>query len=265
MAGAGTTLFTAGSVLTAAQVNTYLMDQTVMRFASTAARDAAFGGVGEPTLAEGMLCYIDADDKVYVNIDGTSGGWTEIGFAAELAVSTKTADYTLALNDKYSVVQMNIGGANTLTIPTNAAVPFNVGTQIFVTQLGAGATTIAGDTGVTAYPTGTLTLANRYSTALLLKVATNTWYVSAITNGNIAVSALDIDGATDIGAGIADADLIIVDDGGAGTNRKAAATRITDYVFSKVSGDLTIASNGTATLSNAVTYDQTILAARIFR
>lgn len=65
MAGAGAKLFVAGTILTAAQVNTYLMDQTIMRFATTAARDAAFGGVGEPTLAEGMFCYIDADDSLY--------------------------------------------------------------------------------------------------------------------------------------------------------------------------------------------------------
>lgn len=65
MAGAGAKLFTSGAVLTAAQVNTYLMDQTIMRFATTAARDAAFGGAGEPTLAEGMFAYIDADNKLY--------------------------------------------------------------------------------------------------------------------------------------------------------------------------------------------------------
>ena len=65
MAGAGAKLFTSGAVLTAAQVNTFLMDQTIMRFATTAARDAAFGGAGEPTLAEGMFAYIDDENKVY--------------------------------------------------------------------------------------------------------------------------------------------------------------------------------------------------------
>jgi hypothetical protein len=33
------------------------MDQAIMKFASTTARDAAFGGVDEPTLAEGMFAY----------------------------------------------------------------------------------------------------------------------------------------------------------------------------------------------------------------
>lgn len=81
MAGAGAKLFTAGSILTAAQVNTYLMDQTIMRFATTAARDAAFGGAGEPTLAEGMFCYIDADNKLYY-YDGAA--WKEFSAGADV-------------------------------------------------------------------------------------------------------------------------------------------------------------------------------------
>jgi|TARA_R110002020_G_scaffold108009_3_gene250560 hypothetical protein len=49
-------------------------------------------------------------------------------------------------------------------------------------------------------------------------------------DGSIAVADLDIDGGTDIGAGLADADLFIVDDGAGGTNRKTAASRIKTYV-----------------------------------
>lgn len=75
MAGAGSKLFVSGDTLTAAQVNTYLMDQSIMRFATTAARDAAFGGAGEATLAEGMFAYIDADDTLYF-YDGAV--WAEV-------------------------------------------------------------------------------------------------------------------------------------------------------------------------------------------
>ena len=60
--------------------------------------------------------------------------------------------------------------------------------------------------------------------------------------------ALDIDGLTDIGAALADADVIAIDDGGAGTNRKTAVTRVADYTFSKVSGDIAIAAGGVATI-----------------
>ena len=49
-------------------------------------------------------------------------------------------------------------------------------------------------------------------------------------DGSIAVADLDIDGATDIGADLVDADLFIVDDGAGGTNRKVAASRIKTYI-----------------------------------
>tara|TARA_R110000868_G_scaffold283444_2_gene543868 strand:- start:793 stop:1059 length:267 start_codon:yes stop_codon:yes gene_type:complete len=71
MAGAGAKLFTSGSVLTAAQVNTYLIDQAVMRFADATARTAAFGGVGEPVLASGMMSYLIDTQSVEV-YDGTA-------------------------------------------------------------------------------------------------------------------------------------------------------------------------------------------------
>ena len=75
MAGAGAKLFTSGSVLTAAEVNTYLMDQAVMRFADEAARTAAFGGAGEPTLAEGMVSYLMSTNAVQVY---NGSAWTSI-------------------------------------------------------------------------------------------------------------------------------------------------------------------------------------------
>ena len=49
-------------------------------------------------------------------------------------------------------------------------------------------------------------------------------------SSGIGVSALDIDGATDIGAAIVDADLFVIDDGASGTNRKTAASRIKTYI-----------------------------------
>ena len=50
------------------------------------------------------------------------------------------------------------------------------------------------------------------------------------TAGKVAISALDIDGGTDIGAALADADEIIVDDGGGGTNRRADMSRVKTYI-----------------------------------
>ncbi len=51
--------------------------------------------------------------------------------------------------------------------------------------------------------------------------------LSAIsTAGKVALTALEIDGGTDIGADLTTSDLIIVDDGAGGTNRKAALSRV---------------------------------------
>ena len=64
---------------------------------------------------------------------------------------------------------------------------------------------------------------------------------------------LDIDGGTEIGAAIVDADLFIVDDGAGGTNRKVLASRIKTYA----GGDVYVSSFSrdvsTATGTQAVT------------
>ena len=80
MAGAGAKKFPAFSKLSSDDVNNYLADQVIMRFATTTARDAAFGGVGEPTLAEGMTAYIDADNSIYT-YDGSN--WVKMVSASQ--------------------------------------------------------------------------------------------------------------------------------------------------------------------------------------
>jgi hypothetical protein len=59
-------VFVAGDPLTAAQVNTNLMDQSVMRFASAAARDTAI-----PSPTEGMMAYLD-DSNWLTSYNGSS-------------------------------------------------------------------------------------------------------------------------------------------------------------------------------------------------
>ena len=59
--------FVAGDPLTAAQVDGFLMRQSVMVFDTTSARDTALSGV----LVEGMTCYIKD-----ITSNGTAGTWT---------------------------------------------------------------------------------------------------------------------------------------------------------------------------------------------
>jgi hypothetical protein len=59
-------VFTAGEVLAAADVNSFLMDQTVMSFAGTAARGSAI-----PSPVEGMNTYLE-DSNDYESYDGSN-------------------------------------------------------------------------------------------------------------------------------------------------------------------------------------------------
>ena len=52
------------------------------------------------------------------------------------------------------------------------------------------------------------------------------------TANKVSLTALDIDGGTEIGADIVDADLFIIDDGAGGTNKKVLASRIKSYAAS---------------------------------
>ena len=63
-------------------------------------------------------------------------------------------------------------------------------------------------------------------------------------------TSLDIDGLSDIGEAIADADLFIIDNGGGGTNTKTAVTRIPTYVYSGISGQIAIDSSGVASFAS---------------
>ena len=72
MAGAGFKTFNTGDVLTASDVNTYLMQQTVMVFADASARSTALGA----NVAEGMLSYLK-DTNAVERYDGSS--WGAIG------------------------------------------------------------------------------------------------------------------------------------------------------------------------------------------
>ena len=66
MAGAGFRTFTAGEVLSASQVNTYLMQQSLMVFAGTAVRGSA---ITSPS--EGMFTYL-TDTNTLQYYDGAA-------------------------------------------------------------------------------------------------------------------------------------------------------------------------------------------------
>lgn len=96
-----------------------------------------------------------------------------------VAINAQTDDYQLVLGDAGKLVTMNKATANTLTIPANATVAFQVGDQVQIAAIGAGQTTVAAAGGVTVSSSGAkLKLTAQYSQAVLTKTATNIWLLS---------------------------------------------------------------------------------------
>lgn len=80
-------VYTAGEVLTAADMN--ITNSGIPVFATTVTRDAAFGGAGEKTLAEGQFAYIEATNTTQY-YDGAA--WQTVGTTPGLVcVKAETA------------------------------------------------------------------------------------------------------------------------------------------------------------------------------
>ena len=95
-----------------------------------------------------------------------------------------------------------------------------------------------------------LTSLGTIGTGVWQGTAINDTYLGTIDNANkVSLSALNIDGGTDIGAALANTDEIIVDDGGGGTNRRCDMSRVKTYIYGAMSGDATASSGGAVTLA----------------
>jgi hypothetical protein len=102
-----------------------------------------------------------------------------------LTIDAKTGTtYTFVLADANNeLITASNASAQTYSIPTNASVAFPIGAQINIIQIGAGQVTINAITsGTTSVLSNGATAASpklrvQYSSATLVKVATDAWYV----------------------------------------------------------------------------------------
>ena len=104
--------------------------------------------------------------------------------------------------------------------------------------------------------------ANTFTALAGSSIVTPTLTVSGtatIPAGVIGLAALDIDGGTDIGAAVVDADLFIIDDGAGGANRKVTASRLKTYAQSGLTSDsITDANSNTKIQVEESSDDDTI-------
>ena len=112
------------------------------------------------------------------SITFSDGTQSKEGVPSRTTIVQKTDSYTLSsLTERDNLIEMGKATAQTLTIPTNATVAYPVGTSIDILQTGAGQVTVAGASGVTVNATPGLKLRAQWSSATLLKRATDTWVV----------------------------------------------------------------------------------------
>ena len=183
-------------------------------------------------------------------LSATTGTFSGILKTDDATDATSTTDGSLQTDGGLSVAKDTIIGNDLKLLSDSAVLVFGAGSDATLTH--------TNDTGLTLNSTNKLMFndASQFiqgSSGTVLSIgATDEIDLTATTvdlngtlnvsgvatfqaapvfpDGSLAVADLDIDGATDIGAAIVDADLFIIDDGAGGTNRKTTASRIKTYI-----------------------------------
>ena len=197
MAGAGYKLFSTGDVLSASDVNTYLQQQTVMVFASAAARTSALTSV----LSEGMLSYLKDTDAVEKY---TGSAWTSVGggggkvlqvvsavsttqttiASTTLTDTTVTATITPTLNTSKILVLISaeyflnrsaafIGGAAAVLRGATTIVNYPAETNPFINAGGASTISLGGNMAITYLDSPATTSATTYKLQSAVERTTN--------------------------------------------------------------------------------------------
>ena len=115
----------------------------------------------------------------------------------------------------------NTGSVGSTSITYTVITPSNTGT---VTSVGIA------DGGASEFTVSSSPVTSSGNITLAINSVADSKLGTISTANKVSVSALNIDGATDIGADLTTSDLIVVDDGAGGTNRKAALSRIVTLV-----------------------------------
>ncbi len=247
--------FGAGSTIAQGDNFLYSDGGTEKKVTFSDVEDTIFGNIsGDATVAAGGAMTLAANSVSQTQLDDDAVGADEL--AANAVVNASIASGAAIDMDKLDgdslassltdfaqddlVILSDTSDSGNLKSMTTS----NLEDSIFgnvsgdATIAAGGALTIAAtsvENGMLAGSIANAKLAN--STISGVALGSNLNALTAAANGGISVSsyngsagvsdlALDIDGMTDIGAGIASGDLFIIDDGADGTNRKTTVDRI---------------------------------------
>ena len=226
-------------------------DITMLTLDGSAAGEAIFnagiviadaGNIGSASDKDAIAIGSDGDVTLTQDLELQHDG-AILSFGANDEVTlTHVHDTGILLNStnviQFNDASQNIGAPSATVLDINATdeielnatlVDINANLDISGTYTGAGLMTTGGN--IVIPDAGNIGSASDTDAIAISSGGVVTFSQAPVfPDGSIAVADLDIDGATDIGADIVDADLFIIDDGAGGTNRKTTASRIKTYI-----------------------------------
>ena len=169
--------------------------------------------------------YANNAEQVYVS-DGVFGPQTD----SDVDLGTTSVRWKDAYIDTITTTgNVTIGGDLTVS-GDDITMGTNTSGHIMVAD-GTNFNPVAVSGDVTIDSTGAVTIAaTSVENSMLAGSIADTKLNTISTADKVSLSALDIDGGSDINADLTTSDLIVVDDGAGGTNRKAALSRLTTFM-----------------------------------
>ena len=128
-----------------------------------------------------------ADEARHVRFEGAA--WVEVPRPGIVPIRTLTATaHTLEVIDTGCIIETTGSSAVTITIPSEASVPFEIGGLINITQIGAGIATVAAATGVSlnGVSGGSIALDGQWSGVALVKRGADAWVIQGALAGPVA-------------------------------------------------------------------------------
>jgi hypothetical protein len=181
-----------------------------------------------------------AGDRVLLKDQSTA---TENGLYLAVAsgAASRDPEHDTIAELSGGMVVVNQGSVNDnkiflCTTDTDATLGSTSITYTVITPSNSGTVTSVGvaDSGAGEFTVGSSPITSSGTITLAINSIADTKLGTIGTANKVSLTALNIDGGSDIGADLTTSDLIIVDDGAGGTNRKAALSRMITLVQANI-------------------------------
>ncbi len=124
---------------------------------------------------KGTVCFVEqTDGGTDINQVQIYNGTSWVGMLDTTVFNNQTSNYTLVLGDAGKTILIDSTSDRTVTIPSNASVPFAIGQKLDIIRMNTGNVTINGTPEILSKDSSK-EIASRYSRVTLIKKDTDTW------------------------------------------------------------------------------------------